>query len=279
MTVIRDHGSLSDAWEVTHPLRSPALTTSSSTPSPSQAIEMFGVTADSPLNTFSAGKHLDAHASAWQGKRLDYILFRDPAPPLAPAAPLPTLVATSARVLLTDPIPSLPYSYSDHFGVSATLQIKYPPKRARGPSVSDHELRAAQKQTRPTISALSAPSPVQISARLAAADANAVLGALTTCYRYSRTRARRHLFVFGLCVALLISLVTTTGWFPPAAIPFVVLGSAGTTWLGTTMFYVGFVYGRWEINALMNVIEELELYRKSVEVVATTGELDASIKP
>ncbi|KAI0295027.1 Endonuclease/exonuclease/phosphatase [Russula brevipes] len=270
MTVIRDHGSLSDAWEATHPLRSPALTTSTSTPSPSQAIETFGVTADSPLNTFSAGKHLDAHASAWQGKRLDYILFRDPAPPLAPAAPLPTLVATGARVLLTDPIPGLPYSYSDHFG------------RARGPSasvVSDNELRAAQKQTPPTISALSAPSAVQISARLAAADANAVLGALTTCYRYSRTRARRHLFVFGLCVALLIFLVTATGRFPPAAIPFVVLGGAGATWLGTTMLYVGFVYGRWEINALVNVIEELELYRKSVEAVATTGELDASIKP
>jgi sphingomyelin phosphodiesterase 2 len=45
------------------------------------------------------------------------------------------------------------------------------------------------------------------------------------------------------------------------------------------MLYVGFVYGRWEVNALMNVIEELELYRKSVEVVATTGELDVSIKP
>jgi sphingomyelin phosphodiesterase 2 len=45
------------------------------------------------------------------------------------------------------------------------------------------------------------------------------------------------------------------------------------------MLYVGFVYGRWEVNALMNVIEELELYRKSVEVVATSGELDASIKP
>jgi hypothetical protein len=29
----------------------------------------------------------------------------------------------------------------------------------------------------------------------------------------------------------------------------------------------------------MNVIEELELYRKSVEIFATTVELDASIKP
>jgi hypothetical protein len=44
------------------------------------------------------------------------------------------------------------------------------------------------------------------------------------------------------------------------------------------MRYVGFVHGRMEVNALMNVIEELKLYRKTVELVATTGELDASIK-
>ena len=275
MTVIRDHASLCDAWEATHAPPSPALAASTSMPSPSQAVEMFGVTADSPLNTYSAGKFLDVHARALKGKRLDYILFRDPAPPLAPAAPLPRLVADSARVLLTDPIPGLPFSYSDHFGVAATLRIECPDDA----TMDDKELRMAQKQTPPTISALSAPAPIQVAARLAAADANAVLGALTTCYHYSCTRAKRHLSIFGLCVGTLIFLVTTTSWFPPVATPFLVLGGAAATWLGTTMLYVGFVYGRWEVNALMNVIEELELYRKSVEVVATTGELDASIKP
>jgi len=45
------------------------------------------------------------------------------------------------------------------------------------------------------------------------------------------------------------------------------------------MLYVGFVYGRWEANALMNVIEEFELYQKSVEAVASHGELEGSIKP
>jgi sphingomyelin phosphodiesterase 2 len=270
MTVIRDHASLSDAWEVAHPPPSPAYATSTSMPSPSQAVEMFGVTSDSPLNTYSAGKHLDVHARVGQGKRLDYVFFRDPAPPRAPAAPLPTLVATSARVLLTDPIPGFPFSYSDHFSVAATLQIKYPGD-VLDPTLSDNELRTAQKQTPPTISALSAPAPVQIAARLAAADANAVLGALTTCYHYSRARAKRQLFVFGLSVGTLIFLVTTANWFPPVAAPLVVLGGAVATWLGTTMLYVGFVYGRWEVNALMNVIEELELYRKSVEDVATTG--------
>lgn len=247
-------------------------------PSPSQAVEMFGVTADSPLNTYSAAKYLDVHARALQGKRLDYILYRDPAPPLAPAAPLPRLVTDSARVLLTDPIPGLPFSYSDHFGVAATLRIECP-NDVRDSTMDDKDLRMAQKQTPPTISAISAPAPVQVAARLTAADANAVLVALTTCCHFSRTRAKRHLFIFGLCVVTLIFLVTTTSWFPPVATPFVVLGGAAATWLGTTMLYVGFVYGRWEVNALMNVIEELELYRKSVEVVATTGELDVSIKP
>ncbi|KAI0248373.1 DNase I-like protein [Lactifluus subvellereus] len=264
MTVIRDHASLSDAWEATHPPPSPSFATLASMPSPFQAVEMHGVTADSPLNTFSAGKHFDVHTRISQGK--------------PPAAPLPTLVATDARVLLTEPIPGLSFSYSDHFGVSATLQIKYPSHGAE-PTMSDNKLRTAQKETPPTISALSAPTPIQTSAMLAAADANAVLGALITCYQFSRTRAKRHLFVFGLSVGVITSLVTGISWFPHRAAPFVVLGGAVATWLGTTMFYVGFVYGHWEANALMNVIEELELYRKSVEVVATTGGLDVSIKP
>jgi sphingomyelin phosphodiesterase 2 len=280
MTVIRDHASLTDAWEVTHPPSSHTSATSTSMPTPSQAIETFGVTADSPLNFYSAGKHLDAHASAWQGKRLDYILFRDPAPPLSPAAQLPSLVATGARVRLTEPVPGSPFSYSDHFGVSATLQIKYP-GHARSPTTSNNELRMGQNQQMATISALSAPAPVQQSARLVAADASAVLGALTACYHYSRTRAKRHLSLFELSVGTgtLIFLVATASWFPTGATPFVVLGSAVATWLGTTMLYVGFVYGRWEVNALMNVIEEFELYQKSVETVARSGESEVSIKP
>ncbi len=273
MTIIRDHASLTDAWEVTHPPSSPTSATSTSLPSPPQAIEMFGVTADSPLNSYSAGKHLDAHASAWQGKRLDYIFFRDPAPPLTPAAPLPTLVATNARVRLTESVPGSPFSYSDHFGVSATLQIKYP-DHGRDLPTSNNELRTTQNQPMATISALSVPASVQKSARLALADASAALGALTACYRHSRTRARRHLSLFGLSVGSLIFLVSTASWFPIAAVPVVVLGSAAATWLGTTMLYVGFVYGRWEVNALMNVIEEIELYQKTVEVVARE-----SIKP
>jgi sphingomyelin phosphodiesterase 2 len=37
------------------------------------------------------------------------------------------------------------------------------------------------------------------------------------------------------------------------------------SWLATTMLYQGFVYGRWERNALMNAIEDMEVYRKVAE--------------
>ncbi|KAH8992449.1 inositol phosphophingolipids phospholipase C [Lactarius akahatsu] len=257
MTVIREHASLSDAWEGTHPA-SLALHC---------AVEAYGVTADSPLNTYSAGKSLDVHARTFHGKRLDYILFRDPVSPLASAAPPPTLVAADARVLLTDTVPGLPFSYSDHFGVSATLHIRFPWDGSNHTSPDDGHITTAQKQM-PL--AISTPfTPTRVSAKLTAADAAAVLGSLVTCYHHAHACAKRHLLIFGF---------TGAGRFPPQATPFVVLGSAVFTWLGTTMFYVGFVHGRWEVNALLNVIDELELYRKSVEVVPTTGEL-MSIKP
>jgi hypothetical protein len=41
---------------------------------------MFGVTSDSPLNTYSAGKHLGVHARVGQGECLDYIFFVTPLP-------------------------------------------------------------------------------------------------------------------------------------------------------------------------------------------------------
>jgi sphingomyelin phosphodiesterase 2 len=274
MTVIRDHASLSDAWEATHFAPSPSIASTSSL-SPTRALELYGVTADSPLNTYSAGKSLDAHARTFRGKRLDYILFRDPAPMLAPAARAPTLVAADTRVLLTDTVPGLPYSYSDHFGVSATLHIEYPrdgPNHATSPG--DEFVPSAQRQTPLAISTnpFTPPDPARDSAELTAADATAVLEALATCSRHAHARAKRHLLIFGFSVGTLVALVAAAGRFPAEATPFVVLGSAVATWLGTTMLYVGFVYGRWEVNALQNVIEELELYRRGVEDVATAGE-------
>ena len=75
--------------------------------------------------------------------------------------------------------------------------------------------------------------------------------------------------MFGGCVAFDVALVVSSAWLRPTqlAVLFVFLGMFAT-WLGTTMLYSGFLYGKWEVNALQNVIEELEIYQNSTDVMS-----------
>jgi sphingomyelin phosphodiesterase 2 len=57
-----------------------------------------------------------------------------------------------------------------------------------------------------------------------------------------------------------------SAWVPNAwANPAVVFIVVGLSWLATTTLYVGFIYGNWELNALKNVVEELELIKAGFE--------------
>ncbi|KAI0032145.1 inositol phosphophingolipids phospholipase C [Vararia minispora EC-137] len=236
MTVIRDHAGLNDAWESVHPSPDPATSPSID---PKDAIAVYGVTADSPLNSYSAGKPLDSYARFAQGKRLDYILFRDP-PHSRSGVAQPTLMCLHARVVLTDLVPGCGFSYSDHFGLEATLSIQHP-------EAKDHTPLADL-----------------------APEATTMVHALRTCLRHSATRAGNEMTIFGSCLALDIFLIAAASiWRTIGLTSFFVLLGTISTWLGTTMLYVGFVYGRWEVNALQNVIEELELYVVSIDAVGS----------
>ena len=68
-----------------------------------------GITADSPLNSWSQGKPLGGIAKKWLGKRLDYILFRSPKPHGGPH-----LDVQETNVVFTEKVPGKDYSYSDH---------------------------------------------------------------------------------------------------------------------------------------------------------------------
>jgi sphingomyelin phosphodiesterase 2 len=68
MTIILIHASLSDAWKVTHP-----DTDYASAFNALEAVQRIGITADSPLNSWTAGK---SQARGTLGKRLDYVLYR-----------------------------------------------------------------------------------------------------------------------------------------------------------------------------------------------------------
>ncbi|KAI0053420.1 inositol phosphophingolipids phospholipase C [Auriscalpium vulgare] len=262
MTVIREHGALSDAWETTHPPNA-SMTSLNSVLSPKNAIETLGVTADSPLNSYSADKPLDVHARASHGKRLDYVLFRNPAvrhSSFAPSGTMPILAATESRVLLTENVPGKPFAYSDHFGLEATLVIKYP-------EAQENTLPNDGAAAGSTVSTDPAPATGLDPPRLTETSATAVLQALTACFQHARRRSRNELLIFIICVVLLSITIVTSSWNrQPSLAPLLVFFGGFVTWLGTTLFYSGFVYGNWEVNALMNIIEELELYRRSVDV-------------
>ncbi|KAJ6575384.1 Endonuclease/exonuclease/phosphatase [Mycena capillaripes] len=230
MALIREYTGLTDSWVSAHPIHP-----NTSSPSAMDAITQFGVTADSPLNSYSAGKPIGPYARKFLGKRLDYILYRQPIRPLTrPDDPLPVLKATECNVVLTEKVPGRPFSFSDHFALEATLEI-------------------------------------QTGDQLSADSLSTAMQALAACYRFSRQRARKELTIFALCIAVLVGLVVGSSWLPHAWInPIFILFTVFVAWLGTTMLYQGFLYGNWECNALMNVIEELEIYKNSLEIQAGT---------
>ena len=135
LRILTSHGSLLDAFAQTHPLP-PSITSSTHRSlTPVQVLHQHGITCDSPLNTYSApklakrGSHDETVIRG--GKRLDYILYRSPPTSLQ-------LVASSTKVVLTKPIPSLGCSYSDHFGLEATLAF-LPSSPAPVPASLSHE--------------------------------------------------------------------------------------------------------------------------------------------
>lgn len=228
MNLILDHAGLTDAWVATHP----QLDRSRHVSSPHEAISIHGVTADSPVNTYSSGKPLDNYARKFGGKRLDYVLYSSPK-----NSPSSRLNCTSCSVVMTERAPGHNFSYSDHFGLEATLVLE-----AAFPAAHSSNKGITQSTISTTMQALSA------------------------CHQFSRHRSHRELLVFGLCLLLLLGLTISSSWLVPSAWnPLVILFAVFLSWLATTMLYSGFIFGNWECNALMGCIEELELLSRVIE--------------
>jgi sphingomyelin phosphodiesterase 2 len=237
MTIVKDFAGLSDSWAVTHPPES--LPSSQTTYTPQEALELYGVTADSPLNTYSAGKPLEPYARKHWGKRLDYVFYRQPVPNPLKRTSYPVISCSHCKVIMTGHCPGCSYSFSDHFGLESTLDIT----------------------DAPVPTAL----PEDYCGALSVETVDTTMNALATCYRNAKKRSRHELVIFLSCLVLLIAVIVASAFFPHAWInPIFVLVSVALAWLATTMLYEGFLYGNWECNALMNVIEELEIYRHTL---------------
>ncbi|CCM03794.1 uncharacterized protein FIBRA_05942 [Fibroporia radiculosa] len=261
MTIIRDHASLTDAWVASHADPPP----SAGLPSPLDAVHLLGVTADSPLNSFSAGKPLESIARKFHGKRLDYIFFRQPSSPPA-SNKTPTLQCTETKVVFTDRVAGREFSFSDHFGLEATFNISLPEDSVvADPSIT--YISAPAEPRSPGFVLASVPNPASKPPQHLSPDSiTQILQSLMACYRFSLYRARSQLTVFAVCILLLLVILVGSAWLPRSWInPVIILLTIFLAWLATTFLYVGFVYGRWEVNALTNVIEELEIYRDSLQ--------------
>ena len=262
MTIIREHAGLTDAWVSTH--RNTRTLVPNEPVSAVDAIHTYGVTADSPLNSFSAAKALEAVARRQQGKRLDYIFYRLPSsPPASDKTPILTCVDT--KVVFTEDVPGTSFSYSDHFGMEATFEISLP----KGGDVTDPEetyVPAPVRPRSPSFVLTSTPNPTVTPPKYLSADSvTAMLQSLTARYRYAVSQGRYQLSIFAGSLSLLFVMTIFAAWWPWWLASLITLLTIFLSWLATTMLYIGFVYAKWEANALTNVIEELELYKASLD--------------
>lgn len=250
---------LKDAWGSTH--GSWVLPQADGVHSPHHAVTDRGVTADSPLNSYSKGKVsycrylvsatfltpivvkvFDEHARKWLGKRLDYILFRPPSSKHARYTH--ELKCRESAVTFTHHVPGTDISFSDHFGVSATFECVpvYRPSGSNG--------------HRP----ITPPRGTSYSPSTRAEVLQYAISTMGTAYNAARGDTHQKLVYFVGLVLLLIALIVASAWMPePAANPLLILLAALITWGGTTLLYAGFLGGGWETRALMRTIEELEM--------------------
>ncbi|KAJ3531482.1 hypothetical protein NM688_g7568 [Phlebia brevispora] len=236
-----------DAWVETHKHVQP---TSSGIPSLIDAIHMYGLTTDSPLNSYSAGKPLESYARKYQGKRLDYVFCRQPSsPPASNKTPHLRCIDTK-RPRFEISLPGADVTNPDETYIPA-------PAEPLSPSY--------------VLTSVPNPNPVPRHA-LSPEIITSTLQSLIARYRYATAQARVHLTIFTVCLLLLLAIIVGSAWLPRAWInPIFMILTIFLAWLATTMLYIGFVYGRWEVNALTNIIEELEIYRNSLDERAYTS--------
>jgi sphingomyelin phosphodiesterase 2 len=265
MQLLIGHANLTDAWEATHPRPPSSPPRRNEIGAAARAVDLWGITADSPLNSWSRGKPLEGIARQWLGKRLDYILFRSPKPHGGPQ-----LDVQETKVVFTEMVPGHDYSYSDHFGLEGVFAIKR--VEQPGPSLSvvynppainsvigglppDREASVIEERM------------VRGATEMSGEALLTAIRALTHEYRLSQARTQTQLAYFYMAVIVLVlvlagsSYITCKSWVPPISATLAALA----TWAGTTFLYIGFIFGKWEKNMLTNIIEEMETLKETVE--------------
>lgn len=179
-----------------------------------------GITCDSPENTWTGAKKLDAQALEHAGKRLDYVLFR------GPHHAANRLACTGHAVVFSEVDPTLRVSYSDHFGVLTTFAIVPPHTDAALPGRAE-------------------PRPAVLRQAL-----TSLHGALEGAQRSQRKHMRYFMCLLGTAAILVGANACASAWlsYGQSVAPSVVLSLLliVAAWAGTTALYSGVIWGRWE---------------------------------
>jgi len=174
------------------------------------------------------------------GKRLDYVLYRAPKS-LSYLSPSPSLQCTSCEVVLHDNATDCKHSFSDHFGVEATFSVQ-------ANLMNEEGANSAQPAT---MEGVHSPS------------IEAALKAIMSYYPLAKKRASSYMSLFYLCIIVILGTIIGSAFLPKSSFdPIFVIIVAAVSWLATTSFYMGFIFGRWETRALMTVIDEMELIQE-----------------
>jgi sphingomyelin phosphodiesterase 2 len=235
IAILRDVGELTDAYLQSHPsLPAHAVSLPNQRgvrPEPRRSISELGITCDSPLNTWTAGKPLDERALKGAGKRLDYIFFRGPM--MQPGGPRlqkqGRLRCAESSVVFTDLMEGHEISFSDHFGLEATIDIL-------------EESEALIKTSSPD------DSQSVYNSRLSQTLTSS-LSALSAALNASRSGQRAHFFVFTLIIILAFFAIgfsssSKTGSGALNGLWTFIAVICG--WIGSTAFYSAVVWGEWE---------------------------------
>jgi len=242
--LITEHGGMVDSWYEVNGANIPQ-TPDSEQLTPEAAINVLGVTCDSPVNSWS--KHF-LKQSAYKkkyGDRLDYIFFESS----------PELQCIKSDVALTDHIPGTEMSYSDHFGVCSVFNVSK--------KVSNRRFTSSEYTK----------VPLEV--------VDGILAILRSDQTVSQKSAKFLLRLLALCVCAIIALFVVIIALPTSfrlhdqgdIVTIVVTLFGGlllicSALLAPVSLIVGFVFGHTEQRALLQFEKELETL---VDVIKTTS--------
>ena len=195
--------------------------------------------------------------------------------------------------VLTEKVHGRAFSFSDHFALRSTFTIiqakKTPPKASQSsPSTSGANFTPliplmspdALTDTTTTFAPIDPPrspsSPLSSRTSIASsAKSTCVRSAINTLRMYARISqrtARSHLRLFYTAVICLVGLTVGSGFQPKSYLqPIFTLLAGAMGAGGATMLFTGFIWGRWEEGLLKEVIEEMELELRVVEMEERAG--------